>query len=142
MKRMPVILVLAVGWLAAVAVRITPPTEVVRNLIVGAKANDLNVVLHSVDFLRTTLGRHGRSAEDLIAFVRAIELAGAEFLGTSEVSSPPPLKDHVILRTPTYELRFHLELSTAHFVKQEGLFVPRSFPVEPHYVVTEVRPGD
>ena len=83
MKRLPLLLILSLGWLAVVSADqapITPPPRVVQSLIEGAKANDLDAVLHSVDFAKTALGRHGRSAEDLIAFLRAIELAGAEFL--------------------------------------------------------------
>ena len=145
MKSIFLILVLALGWLAVAAadeVRVTPPTQVVKDLIEGAKANDLDAVLESVDFAKANLGRHGRTPEDLIAFLRAIELDGAEFIGTSQVPTPPPGKDKVILRTPTYEMLFHLELHDTHAVKQEGRFVPRDFPVEPHYVVTEVHPGE
>ena len=145
MKIIPLILVVVLGSLVALAGdqgNVTPPTQVVRNLIEGVKANDLDAVLGSVDFAEASLGRHGRAAEDLVAFLRAIELEGAQFVGTSAVSTPPLQEDDVILRTPTYELRFRLELKQSHTVKQEGLFVPRDFPVEPHYVVIEVLPSE
>jgi hypothetical protein len=145
MKRTSLLLMLAIAWVsveAADQLRVTPPAQVVKNLIVGAKANDLDAVLHRVDFAAASMGRHGRTAEDLVAFLRAIELDGTEFVGSSEISTPPPKNASVILRTPTYEMHFRLELHEFHPVKQENLFVPRDFPVEPHYVVVEVLPGE
>jgi hypothetical protein len=145
MKRTLLLWLPAIAWIAMAAAehpRLTPPSDVVRNLIVGAKANDLDVVLHSLDFAKASLGRHGRTAEDLVAFLRAIELDGAEFVATTGVSIPPPRNVGVMLQTPTYALHFRLELHEFHPVKQENLFVPRDFPVEPHYVVVEVLPAE
>ncbi len=134
------VLVLSAGLGFAVAEEAptTPPTQVVRNLIQAAKANDLDKVLHRMDFSSVAKGMHGRSGTDAVTLLRSVDLSKAELVGQSTPSAPD--HEHVILRSGNTEMRFELKLRATKTVVGDAPYEHLKKTVNPHYVVTEIHP--
>lgn len=117
-----------------------PPTQVVQTLIQAAKANDLDKVLYRMDFSNVAIGMHGRSGTNAVALLRGIDLSSFELVGRSTPSTPTPVHEHVIVRTPDAVMRFELKLRDKETVIGAKPYEHSNRPVTPHYVVTEIHP--
>lgn len=139
MRKLALFLALASAWLAdAGQVHPVPPVQVIRELVQGALANDLDAVALRLDCGKLAMGPHARSLADAVTFLRTVDLDTAELLGTSAHGTPPPEHEHVMLRTPDGEFRFDLELRDSELVLGATPYSHRELGTAPRYVVTEI----
>ncbi len=127
MKKILIVFVTVFLASSAVFAESQEPEEVVRSLVAAAQENNLQKVLETANLIKiASLPRHSRSPEDLITFLKGIDLKKIKF---QKIKRKEWSKSTLVRIISPLSIDFDLELIKATKDKQED-----------HYKVIGVHP--
>ena len=97
------------------------PEEVVKSLIQSIQNNDLHKILETADLVKiATHPRHGRTPQNLVSFLKRIDLKRVKFQKTKMESWPEAITVRMV---EPLSIDFDLELQKATFQRQEDYYL-------------------
>jgi hypothetical protein len=114
------------------------PKAVALDLVHAAKENNLDRVINSADLPEIYRGPHGREPQDLVKFLRDIDLDEVRIKGGETVSDPPAETESVLLETPDGSMRIDFRLRTTRLVLGDTEYSHHEVPIPPRYEIVEI----